>query len=253
MKVKRSVLILAVLLGLATMALLYVYIEGKEAPSAAPVVEMGDVVVATTSIPAHVLITEEMVTLKNIPSEAIHPDAATAVDAVVGNTSNVPIYIDEQILTSKVATEENAVNLSYRIPENMRAITIPMNEISGVGGYIMEGDKIDILVTYTLGEVEDDPNTEADEGIEGKTVTYTQFQNLEIIEKGPNSAPVEGQTEIQGVTSSLTLLVTPSQAEVLTYAQLSGSINMTLRNPVDETINELTEFGTDNFNTWRGR
>lgn len=252
MKIKRSVLILAVLLGLATMALLYVYIEGKEAPSAAPVVEMGDVVVATTSIPAHVIITEEMVTLKNIPSEAIHPDAATAVNAIVGNTSNVPIYIDEQILTSKVATEENAVNLSYRIPENMRAMTIPMNEISGVGGYLMKGDKVDILVTY---EMEVEPaNPETEEEPETIIVTYTQFQNIEILEKGPNGTPVtEDGPATSEVASSLTFLVSPSQAEVLAFAQNTGTIHMTLRNPVDETINELTEFGDPNFNTWRGR
>lgn len=252
MKVRKRVIVLAVLLGLISMSLLYVYLEGKEEVEAVPV-QLSEVVVAVTAIPAHVTVTPEMVTVKSIPSEAVHPDAISSIDDIVGFTTNMAIYNDEQIIRTKVATDENSVNLSFRIPENMRAMTIPMTEISGVGGYIVEGDKIDILVTYTLEAADDDPVTEQNEEIEGKTVTYTQFQNIVIIEKGPNTTPTEGQAQPTGVTSSLTLLVTPSQAEVLTYAQMSGSINMTLRNPVDENINELTEFGTDNFNTWRGR
>jgi len=149
MKVKKRVIVLAVLLGLITMSLLYVYIESKSEVEAVPV-DLSNVVVAVTSIPAHVSVTAEMVTVKSIPTEAVHPDAVTSVDDIVGFTTNMAIYNDEQILRTKVVTETQSASLSYRIPENMRAITIPMTEISGVGGYIMKGDKVVILVTYEM-------------------------------------------------------------------------------------------------------
>lgn len=240
MKVKKRVIVLAVLLGLITMSLLYVYIESKNEVEAVPV-ELSNVVVAVTSIPAHVAVTPEMVAVKSLPAEAVHPDAVTSVDEIVGFTTNMAIYNDEQILKSKVVTETQSASLSYRIPENMRAMTIPMSEITGVGGYIVKGDKVDILVTYNNPD------------ISPTMVVFTQFQNVEILEKGPGTAAPEGNTGGPGVTSSLTILISPSQAEVLTYALGSGSINMTLRNPVDETINNLTQFGTEDFATWRGR
>jgi len=250
MKVKKRVFVLAVLLGLITMSLLYVYIESKSEVEAIPV-DLTEVVVAVTSIPAHVSVTAEMVTVKSIPTEAVHPDAVTSVDDIVGFTTNMAIYNDEQILRTKVVTETQSASLSYRIPENMRAITIPMTEISGVGGYIVRGDKVDILVTYEMEIKPADP--ELEEEAETITTTYTQFQNIEILEKGPNTVGAEGATPQSEVATSLTFLVSPSQAEVLTFAQYTGTINMTLRNPVDENVVELTEFGDTNFNTWRGR
>lgn len=250
MKVKKRVIVLAVILGLITMGLLYYYIESMNEVEEVKV-DLTNVVVAVTSIPAHVNVTPEMVTVKSIPTEAVHPDAVTSVEEIVGFTTNMAIYNDEQILKTKVVTEAESATLSYRIPENMRAITIPMTEISGVGGYITKGDKVDILVTY---EFEVEPATpETGEEAKQLTITYTQFQNIEILEKGPSTPATTEPAAVSGVATSLTLLVTPSQAEVLTFAQYSGSINMVLRNPVDEVINELTQFGTDNFDAWRGR
>jgi pilus assembly protein CpaB len=241
LKVKKSIIILAVILGLLTMGTLYYYIETL---NQAPVVEddLTDVVVAVSSIPAHVKITQEMVILKSLPTEAVHPDAATKLEDIVGYTTKTEIYSEEQVLKSKIATDLSQSNLAYRIPENMRAITIPTDEISGVGGYLAKGDRVDILVTYN------------DATINPGLLTITQFQNIEILEVGPLSFTEAGQPAVnRGVTSSLTLLVTPSQAEVMFYATINGAMQMTLRNPVDNTINALTQFSTADFPTWRER
>lgn len=241
MKVKKSIIILAVILGLLTMGTLYYYIETL---NQAPVVEddLTDVVVAVSSIPAHVKITQEMVILKSLPTEAVHPDAATKLEDIVGYTTKTEIYSEEQVLKSKIATDLSQSNLAYRIPENMRAITIPTDEISGVGGYLAKGDRVDILVTYN------------DATINPGLLTITQFQNIEILEVGPLTFTETGQPAVnQGVTSSLTLLVTPSQAEVMFYATINGAMQMTLRNPVDTTINTLNQFSTADFPTWRER
>jgi len=223
------------------MGLLYYYIENlNNAPEVK--VQLTEVVVAVSSIPEHVKVTNEMVTLKSLPSEAVNADAARSLEEIVGFTTKTEIYNDEQILKSKVASGAEQESLSFRIPENMRAITIPMNEISGVAGYVVKGDKLDIIVTY------EDPL------INPSLMTITQFQNIEVLEKGPAvTSTVEGTPINTGVSTSLTLLVTQAQAEVIAYANVHGVIHMTLRNPIDTTINVLTQFRTEEFGTWRER
>ena len=237
-KAKKSVLFIAVLLGLLTVSLLYVYLSDISKRQEVKV-DMRNTIIALNTIPAHVKVTAEMVTVKSIPVEAVHPESFTSVDQVIGATTKTEIVNGEQILASRVVVEGGEASLSYRIPENMRAIAIPMGEIPGVAGFIMAGDKIDILVSY------DDPL------INPSTTVYTQFQNIEVLEKGPYTTNIEEKQT--GVASSITLLVTPSQAEVLVYANLSGTMHFTLRNPVDTNKVELQNFSSENFITWKVR
>ena len=119
----------------------------------------------------------------------------------------------------------------------MRAITVATSEVDGVGGYVMTGDKLDIMVSYTRAE--------------GQQIVYTQLQNIEVLERGPNAGEVD--TSGSGVPTSLTLLVTPAQAEVIAYGNLNGTFYFTLRNPADTTWLDLGGYGTDNFDSWRER
>jgi pilus assembly protein CpaB len=122
----------------------------------------------------------------------------------------------------------------------MRAITIPSEEISGVGGYMVAGDKIDILVSYS------------DTEINPEKVLYTQLQNIEVLEVGPN-VTLKKEDQQSTVTSSITVIVTPEQAEVVAFAAVNGSFHFTLRNPMDKTKVKLDQFGSENFNVWRDR
>lgn len=238
MKVNRKVLILAIILGLITVGTTYYYISSIETKGAEPVA-LTEVVVAVDTIPEHVKITEEMLTTASIPSEAVHPEAVLQKDQIVGGVANSEIVKGEQVLSSRVATDTAASSLSYSVPENMRAITLPMTEVSGVGGYIEPGDRIDILVSY------------ADIEINPMKVVYTQLQNIEVLAEGPSAVVTEDQQS--GVATSLTVLVTPAQAEVLAFANINGTFQFTLRNPVDNTKADLQQFGSENFNTWRDR
>lgn len=238
MKVNRKVLILAIVLGLITVGTTYYYISSIETEGAEPIA-LTEVVVAVDTIPEHVKITEEMLTTASIPAEAVHPEAVLQKDQIIGGIVNSEIVKGEQVLSSRVATDSSATSLSYSVPENMRAITLPMTEVSGVGGYIEPGDRIDILVSYA--EVEINP----------MKVVYTQLQNIEVLAEGPSAVVNEEQQS--GVATSLTVLVTPAQAEVLAFANINGTFQFTLRNPVDNTKADLQQFGSENFNTWRDR
>ena len=244
MKGKRGILLVAALLSLVSVGLVFFYFQSISATSET-VVERGNVIVAVSDVPAHTKVTEAMLEIEAVPSETIHPKAATTKDQLVGFTTTVDVTAGEQFLTSKVAGDEDAAtSLSYQIPENMRAISIPVNEVFGVSGYIEEGDKVDLLISY------DNPKLSP----EGGYTTITQLQNLEILEVGPLSLNEDGAiTKSQGVTTSLVLLAKPQQAEVISYAILSGSIQLSLRNPVDNTLVPFSQYGAANFDEWRTR
>lgn len=236
MKPDKKVLIIAVMLGLVTVFFLSYYINSIAQETIAP---QSQVVVAYHTIPAYVKITGDMVQLKSVSADSIHPEAVTSLDEVVGSVSKTEIIKEEQILSSRVVRDGAGEDLSYRIPENMRAITIPDSEISGVAGNIIVGDKIDILVTYEDPKINPDPTT------------YTQFQNIEVL--GLGIANLSEEESKAALPSSITLLVNPAQAEVLAYATLKGSFHFTLRNPSDTAKKSLTYFNSSNFTSFKER
>lgn len=236
MKVNKRILLIGVILGLITVFFLNKYIQTlNKVEDVGTTSSYSQVVVAQTSIPAHIRITEDMVKLASIPTDGIHPDAVTDLDKVIGSISKAEIINEEQVLLGRIVVEDINENLSYRIPENMRAITIPVNEVTGVANYISVGDNIDILVTYD---------------IEGSK-TYTQIQNIEVLELGSLKKPTEAEVIEQ--PNTITILVSPEQAEVIAFATINGSFHLTLRSPIDINKIELDHYGFDNFESFRMR
>jgi len=238
LKINKKILIFAVLIGLVTVFGLSIYI--KSLPSSEKnQVSYSKVVVAANIIPANVQITADMVTLKSVPSESVHPEAFTAVEKIIGKTTSSEIIKGEQVLASRVVTDTSKSNLAYRIPANMRAVTIPSSEISGVAGYINVGDKIDILATYNKKDINPVPTT------------YTQLQNIEVAAVG--SIIKTSDDGKKALPASITVFVKPAQAEVLAYAVSNGSLYMTLRNPVDKGKADLNYYNSQNFSSYKER
>lgn len=219
MKINNKILIIAVALGIITSCILYFYISDIKNAEVAPV-PMTSVVAAVNTIPIHVKITDEMVAIVSVPTSTVRPDMIVNKKDIVGGITNAEIIKGEILISERVIMDTTGSPLSYRIPENMRAITVAMDEVSGVGGYIAVGDKVDILVYYT------------DAALNPKNEVMTLFQNIEVLEMGPNSTEKSGT----GVSSSLTFLVTPDQAEQINFARLNARISFSLRNNVDNTI-----------------
>lgn len=221
MKNRKKVWIITAFLALFTTGLVYVYLNQVAAASEENKVKMETVVVALTTIPRHVKVTPDMLETKKIEEDAVHPDALTSIDDVVGGTTTTDLMAGEQILSERIVSDTGAGPLAYRVPESMRAITVPTTEVASIGGYIMPGDKIDILARY--------PSAEDAQVVE-------KIQNIEVLEKGPYAVGSEG--EQTGVPTSVTILVTPGQADTIANASLNGSLYFTLRNPVDTNILE---------------
>ena len=112
----------------------------------APPVEMASVIVAATDIPPLTEITKEMIEVRSYPAEYVDSGAASEVTDVIGLQSGGTIVQGQPIMTASVGTpEEVAPQLSAKIPEGMRAMTIDCYTAQGIGGYVKAGDKVDML------------------------------------------------------------------------------------------------------------
>lgn len=237
MKNKKRIGIITVVLALLTTGLVYIYLNQATAASKENQVKMENVVVAISTVPAHVKVTAEMLEMKEIPSEAAHQDVFTSIDDAVGGTTTADLIAGEQVLSDRIVFDTGDSPLAYQIPENMRAVAVPTTETSGIGGYIMPGDNVDVLVSYAPSQ--------------DQKLVVTQLQNIKILEKGPYITGAEEQQT--GIPTSLTLLVTPAQAEVIAYAAVNGTFYFTLRNAVDTVKQDLPSYGTANFDSWKER
>lgn len=266
MKMKKLILFVSILLGLLTAVGIYFYVESQKEAPVNPIVYQ-KVAVALVTIPENTIITGDMVELRDVPQQAVHADVFTTLDDLLGAVTSDLIVKDEQILKSRVVLGLGADGdkLAYQIPENMRAISIPVNELSAVSGYIRKGDFIDILVTYSIvdlypenppGDLTPTPTPTPVPVVPGapttaptttaerlQTTVYTQFQKVEVLRLGAaNRTP-----EDTSLPATMVLLVTPPQAEELVFALNTGSITLVLRNPADGEIQELEFYNAEVF------
>lgn len=238
MKINRKILIFAMLVGLLTAIGLNFYINNLEKIQKNQI-SYSRIVVAANPIPANTKVTSDMVILKSIPAESVHPESISSTDKIIGGITKTEIVKDEPILSSKVVVDTKQATLAYRVLENMRAISIPDTEVSGVAGFINVGDKIDILVTYDKKD------------INLFSTTYTQLQNIEVLAVG--NAKQSTDDKQKALPTSITVLVSPRQAEVLAYAVTNGSLFLTLRNPIDSKKENLNYYNSQNFSTYNER
>jgi pilus assembly protein CpaB len=240
-RTNRRYVVLAVVLALLSAVLVYAALSrsGEEGGSGAGDVQT--VVVAKEAIPARSEITGAMVELRQVPINARGDQALASLDDVVGRVTRYPIAANEQVLASKIVSPELPVEgdaLSYVVPEGMRAISIDTNQVLSAGALILPGDYVDVLWDY--------PPTEP-------LFTRTLLQNLEVAAVAQTLVDVvpavDGEEDGEAVSSettvsqrarnseaepqpdavTMTLLVTPHQAEVLFLAEQTGALRAVLR------------------------
>jgi len=219
----KKIWILAGVLSFIATLLVYQYLSGLEKPNEE---NLAPVYVAVQDIPARSVIVKEMVAVQKVPPEYIHPLAATRLEDIVGKTADETILANEQIIMTRLA-EENTSKLSYKIPEGKRAVTISANEIILVGNLVHPGDFVDVLVTLEAETVE-----EGNQTIQYLHSTKTILQNIQVLAVGPNM--YNHNSNAQEIPKSITLAVTPVEAEQLVLAEVMGNIRLALRPVLDQ-------------------
>lgn len=141
------------------------------------------------------------------------------IEEIVGRGVIIPVLANEPVLDSKLAPIEAGAGLTTAIPEGMRAMSVKVNDVVGVAGFVLPGTRVDVIVTGT-------PSGEKDEQI-SKVI----LENVQVLTAGQNiERDSQGQPQSVQV---ITLLVDPDDSQKLTLASTDGDIRLSLRNPMD--------------------
>jgi len=125
------------------------------------------------------------------------------------------------VTLTKVAGPESGSGLPPVIPTGMRAISVRVNEVIGVAGFVVPGTRVDVVVTVTTKD-----NTEP--------MTRTVVSNVQVLTAGTKFDQEQARKEGKPMESSVvTLMVPPEDGERITLAQNEGKLNLALRNPLD--------------------
>jgi pilus assembly protein CpaB len=165
------------------------------------------------------------VRVMRVATESFPKGAFSKVEEVLDRPVVSSILLDEPVLEGRLASKGSGLGLAPTIPVGMRAVAVRVNDVAGVAGFVLPGMRVDVLVTGKP--------TNSD-GI----ITNTVLQNIPVLSAGQTmQADARGQA-IQAPT--VTLLVSPDQAETLTLASSEGRIQLVLRNSSDQTIEATT-------------
>ncbi len=158
------------------------------------------------------------------PRSAFPKGAFAKAEEVIDRPVVSNILMDEPILEGRLAARGSGLGLAPVIPVGMRGVTVRVNDVTGIAGFVLPGMRVDVLVTG---------NPPAGNG----TVTVTPLQNMVVLSAGTVLQPDNKGQAIQ--TATVTLLATPEQAEMLTLANSEGRIQLVLRNGSDQNVEKI--------------
>ncbi len=176
------------------------------------------VVVAADDIQVGAKLDTHDVRVITLPQSAVPPGAYSATSKVLGRGAVLPMSSGEFILPSKLAALNAGAGLPSMIPQGMRAVSVRVNDVVSVAGFVQPGTRVDVLATGNQGGGNDRQTT-------------TVLENVAVIAVGKSldrNASNDAQT-----APVITLLVSPDDAQKLALVSQEGRIQLSLRNPLD--------------------
>ncbi len=219
----RLLMIGVLALALGFLASVYVY-KNLQSKSGSATDAGVDVIVAADDLQVGARVEEHDIRVIRIPGADLPPSAPRKRADVLGHGVIVPISKGEFILPNRLAGENAGSGLPSLIPPGMRAVSVRVNEVVSVAGFVTPGTRVDVLLTGTPGAG-------------GEEQTTTVLQNVAVLASGhtlERTATGEAQN-----TAVITLLVSPDDAQRLTLASSEGHIQLALRNPLDTRQDEV--------------
>jgi pilus assembly protein CpaB len=217
----RLLMIGVVALGLAGIVSLLIYRFLRGAITTGPTPAMAAVVVAATDLPVGTRLQESDLRLAKMPDSDLPPGIFHSVPEAVGRGVVLPMTKNELVLASKLASENGGAGLPSLIPVGMRAVSVKVNDVISVAGFVTAGTRVDVVLTGN-------PTKDSDPG---QITTTTVLENIQVLAAGQKLQRNE-QGEPQQVTV-ITLLVSPDDAQKVVLASSEGRIQLALRNPLD--------------------
>ena len=187
------------------------------------------VAVAKVAIPIGTKIIPEQVMVVQFPPESTPDGAFESVEKLTGRVAVTNIAPREPITEARLAAEGTAGGLSAVIPEGYRAMTVKVDDVVGISGFVMPGTLVDVVVVI-------DPMEKS--GMQDP-ISKIVLQNIKVLANGQNIDKPNDQREANSV-KAVTLLVTPEQAEKLALAASEGKLQLVMRNSIDQGDEQTT-------------
>jgi pilus assembly protein CpaB len=180
-----------------------------------------DLVVTARPLGVGVMVKPADIKIVKTPASAFPKGGFSKVEDVLDRPVISNILLEEPILEGRLAAKGSGLGLAPTIPVGMRAVTVRVNDVASVAGFVLPGMRVDVLVTGRP------PSADGD-------MTNTVLQNMLVLSAGTTIQPDARGQAIQAPT--VTLLATPEQSETLTLAGNEGRLQLVLRNSSDQSV-----------------
>ena len=221
MRNKRLVFVMggAVVFGLVAAVSVSRYLSSAQAYTK----NLSSVVVAKVAVqPGEKLIAEQLEVVQ-FPRTAVPDGTFESPEKLVGRVVVVSVAAREPFTEFKLAAEGSAGGLSAMIPEGYRAMTVKVDDVVGVSGFVMPGALVDVVVVINPAET----------GMGQNPISKIVLQNIKVLANGQNIDKPKSEREAESV-KAVTLQVLPEQAEKLALASTEGKLQLVMRNGVDQ-------------------
>ncbi|MBV9670959.1 MAG: Flp pilus assembly protein CpaB [Acidobacteriales bacterium] len=183
--------------------------------------EQTQVVAAAVDVPLGVPLERKQLKMVKADKGNLPPGTFKSIDELAGRGLIYPLTRNEVVLESKLASKEAGAGLPAMIPDGMRAVSVKVNDVVSVAGFVQPGTRVDVLLTGQPDSRNQEENV----------TTVTVLENVKVLAAG-----TQLQQNAKGEAVNvpvITLLCSPDEAQRLTLAATQGKIQLTLRNPVD--------------------
>lgn len=177
-----------------------------------------DVVVAAANIAYGQEISADNLRLTPLAVSAIRPDMLHTLGDVQGKIATGDIFQGEPIVRQRIADKTAGSMLASLVGENMRAVSVRVNDVIGVAGFLLPGNRVDVLASRMDGQ---------------RSLTRTVLQNIKVLAVDQT---VAANKDTPVIVRAVTLEVSPQDSQMLFQAIQEGSIHLALRNPVDAAL-----------------
>jgi pilus assembly protein CpaB len=181
------------------------------------------VVVAGNDLDVGTELTADDVKIVQWPRGSVPAQAVSDPKELVGRSVIAPMVQNEPVIVTKLSSKDAGAGLPPAIPPGLRALSVRVNEVIGVAGYVLPGTRVDVLATVN-------PT-----GQGGDVTSKVVLTNVQVLAAGTKIERAEKDNKPMPV-SVVTLLVAPEESERLTLAATEGKIQLALRNPLDKSI-----------------
>ncbi|MGD8236930.1 MAG: Flp pilus assembly protein CpaB [Armatimonadota bacterium] len=230
---RRSALCIALFAGSLAALTMYIYVGRAARGNTASASQHIEVVKAAADIAPQSIIKAHQIKTEVRRAKGAPRHAVTGIENAIGRVALVGLPKGQIIEADQIAEPSPALGLAHAVPQHMRAITVGLDSISGVAGFLKPGNHVDVLATVSEDDI---------------TVTLTVLQDVELLALGQEAQPTpEDRPDASGKPARVetqptaTVAVTPEQAQRLVLAESKGKLRLALRSVEDHNALELAK------------